>query len=402
MRVSNNKNIGFKGVYSLNYIKFGELILRFMIKRELSSIISGRLFEGKAIVVLGARQTGKTTLVKALLDELKPGSLFLNCDEPAVKILLEDVSTMRWRQIIGENKILVLDEAQRIKNIGIKVKLVTDQIPNVQLIITGSSSLELANEINEPLTGRKWEYFLYPVSWKELSGRYNIAERMQEVEQRMIFGMYPELIMKPGREMDILNNLADSYLYKDLLAYKGIRRPDLLEQLLRALALQIGQEVSYNELGSLLQVDKNTIMTYIGLLEKAFIIFRLSPLSRNLRNEISSSRKIYFYDNGIRNALISNFNPLNIRTDTGALWENFMISERVKYNHYQRRFVNMYFWRTHDRKEIDLIEESGGRFDLFEFKWNNPKKQKSFDFFRANYPINRTEIITRKEIENFI
>ena len=402
MRVSNNKNIGFKGVYSLNYIKFGELILRFMIKRELSSIISGRLFEGKAIVVLGARQTGKTTLVKALLDELKPGSLFLNCDEPAVKILLEDVSTMRWRQIIGENKILVLDEAQRIKNIGIKVKLVTDQIPNVQLIITGSSSLELANEINEPLTGRKWEYFLYPVSWKELSGRYNIAERMQEVEQRMIFGMYPELIMKPGREMDILNNLADSYLYKDLLAYKGIRRPDLLEQLLRALALQIGQEVSYNELGSLLQVDRNTIMTYIGLLEKAFIIFRLSPLSRNLRNEISSSRKIYFYDNGIRNALISNFNPLNIRTDTGALWENFMISERVKYNHYQRRFVNMYFWRTHDRKEIDLIEESGGRFDLFEFKWNNPKKQKSFDFFRANYPINRTEIITRKEIENFI
>jgi uncharacterized protein len=373
-----------------------------MIKRELSSIIRERLFEGKAIVVLGARQTGKTTLVKALLEDLKLASLFLNCDEPAVKMLLEDVSTMRWRQIIGENKILVLDEAQRIKNIGIKVKLVTDQIPEVQLIITGSSSLELANEINEPLTGRKWEYFLYPVSWKELSDKYNMAERMQQVEQRMIFGMYPDLIMKPGREMDILNNLAGSYLYKDLLAYKGIRRPDLLEQLLRALALQIGHEVSYNELANLLQVDKNTIMTYIGLLEKAFIIFRLSPLNRNLRNEISSSRKIYFYDNGIRNALISNFNLLNSRTDTGALWENFMISERVKYNHYRRRFVNMYFWRTHDRKEIDLIEESGGSFDIFEFKWNKSGKQKSFDFFRANYPVNRAEIITRKEIENFI
>ena len=373
-----------------------------MIKRELSSIIRERLFEGKAIVVLGARQTGKTTLVKALLEDLKLASLFLNCDEPAVKMLLEDVSTMRWRQIIGENKILVLDEAQRIKNIGIKVKLVTDQIPEVQLIITGSSSLELANEINEPLTGRKWEYFLYPVSWKELSAKYNMAERMQQVEQRMIFGMYPDLIMKPGREMDILNNLAGSYLYKDLLAYKGIRRPDLLEQLLRALALQIGHEVSYNELANLLQVDKNTIMTYIGLLEKAFIIFRLSPLNRNLRNEISSSRKIYFYDNGIRNALISNFNLLNSRTDTGALWENFMISERVKYNHYRRRFVNMYFWRTHDRKEIDLIEESGGSFDIFEFKWNKSGKQKSFDFFRANYPVNRAEIITRKEIENFI
>ncbi|MEI6886583.1 MAG: ATP-binding protein [Bacteroidota bacterium] len=373
-----------------------------MIKRELSSIIRERLFEGKAIVVLGARQTGKTTLVKALLEDLKLASLFLNCDEPAVKMLLEDVSTMRWRQIIGENKILVLDEAQRIKNIGIKVKLVTDQIPEVQLIITGSSSLELANEINEPLTGRKWEYFLYPVSWKELSDKYNMAERMQQVEQRMIFGMYPDLIMKPGREMDILNNLAGSYLYKDLLAYKGIRRPDLLEQLLRALALQIGHEMSYNELANLLQVDKNTIMTYIGLLEKAFIIFRLSPLNRNLRNEISSSRKIYFYDNGIRNALISNFNLLNSRTDTGALWENFMISERVKYNHYRRRFVNMYFWRTHDRKEIDLIEESGGSFDIFEFKWNKSGKQKSFDFFRANYPVNRAEIITRKEIENFI
>ena len=373
-----------------------------MINRELSSIIRGQMFEGKSIIILGTRQTGKTTLVKALLNELKLASLFLNCDEPAVKSLLDDVSTMRWRQIIGENKILVLDEAQRIKNIGIKVKLVTDQIPDVQVIITGSSSLELANEISEPLTGRKWEYFLYPVSWKELSVKYNLAERMQQVEQRMIFGMYPELIMKPGREMDLLNNLAGSYLYKDLLAYKGIRRPDLLEQLLRALALQVGNEVSYNELANLLQVDKNTIITYIGLLEKAFIIFRLSPFSRNLRNEISSSRKIYFFDNGIRNALISNFNLLNSRTDAGALWENFMISERIKCNHYHRRFVNMYFWRTHDQKEIDLVEESGGQFDLFEFKWSKPKKQKSFAFFQANYPVNRAEIITRNEMETFI
>ena len=373
-----------------------------MIKRELFGITKSKLFDGKAIIILGPRQSGKTTLVKELLEkESLPGN-FLNCDEPAVKSIFEDISTAKWKQVIGEYKIIVIDEAQHIKDIGVKLKLVTDQIPEVQLIVTGSSALELANEINEPLTGRKWEYFLYPVSWHELGSVYNYIERLQQIEQRLIFGMYPEVIMNAGKEKDLLNNLASSYLFKDLLSYKGIRKPELLDRLLRALALQIGSEVSFNELGNLLQVDKNTIMNYLDLLEKAYIIFRLNPLSRNLRKEISTSRKIYFWDNGIRNALIANFNPLNMRSDTGALWENFMISERKKFNHYNRRYVNMYFWRTHDQKEIDLIEESEGKFDVYEFKWNVKKPVRSFAHFSSNYPVRIASLISKEEIEEFV
>jgi predicted AAA+ superfamily ATPase len=373
-----------------------------MIKRALFDLAKAKLFDGKAIIILGPRQSGKTTLVKDLLEkESLPGN-FLNCDEPAVKSIFEDISTARWRQLIGDNKIIVIDEAQHIKDIGIKLKLVTDQIPGVQIIVTGSSALELANEINEPLTGRKWEYYLYPVSWHELGSLYNYIERLQQIEQRMIFGMYPEVIMNQGKEKELLNNLASSYLYKDLLSYKGIRKPDLLDRLLRALALQIGSEVSFNELGNLLGVDKNTIITYLDLLEKAYIIFKLNPLSRNLRKEISTSRKIYFWDNGIRNALIANFNPLNMRNDTGPLWENFMVSERKKFNHYNHRYVNLYFWRTHDQKEIDLVEEYEGKFDVYEFKWNVKKPVKSFDFFSSHYPMRAAKLISKTEIEEFV
>jgi hypothetical protein len=218
----------------------------------------------------------------------------------------------------------------------------------------------------------------------------------------MIYGMYPEVIMNPGGEQELLNMLAGSYLYKDILAHKAIRKPELLDRLLKALALQIGQEVSYNELANILQVDKNTVMSYIDLLEKAFIIFKLQPLSRNLRKEISTNRKIYFYDNGIRNALIANFNPLNLRNDTGALWENFMISERIKFNHYERRFVNSYFWRTYDRQEIDLIEEHGGRFEAFEFKWGRAKAFRSINAFSNVYPLERGITITSEDIEHFL
>ncbi|MCX6250077.1 MAG: AAA family ATPase [Bacteroidetes bacterium] len=373
-----------------------------MIKRSLTKIIQDRMFDGKAIIILGARQTGKTTLVREFLNEPGGRSLYLNCDEPAVRNVLDGVSTAKWRQLIGHSKIVIIDEAQQIKDIGIKLKLVTDQIEDVQLVVTGSSSLELASGINEPLTGRKWEYFLYPVCWEELSGKYSFIERRQQVELRLIFGMYPEVIMKPGREQEILKNLASSYLYKDLLAFKGIRKPELLERLLRSLALQIGNEVSYNELAGLLQVDKNTIMTYTGLLEQAFIIFRLQPLNRNMRNEISTIRKIYFYDNGIRNALINNFNPLNSREDVGALWENFMISERIKFIHYHKQYMNHYFWRTHDRKEIDLVEESGGKFDLFEFKWGRSRKSSVFTHFRNHYPVRDEKIITPENMEEIL
>ena len=373
-----------------------------MIKRVLIESIQEKMFSGKAILILGARQTGKTTLVKEFQKLYKEPSIYLNCDEPLVQSMLTEASTVSWKQIIGDNRIIFIDEAQRIKNIGIKLKLVIDNIKNVQLVVTGSSSFELANEINEPLTGRKWEYFLFPISWGELKGHLNFLERLSQLEQRLIYGMYPEVLTSTGQEIEILNTLSGSMLYKDLLTFRGIRKPDLLENLLRALALQVGHEVSFNELSSLLQVDKNTINTYVNLLEQAYIIFRLQPLSRNLRNEISTSRKIYFYDNGIRNSLIANFNPLNLRNDVGALWENFLVSERMKYNHYNNNFLNTYFWRTHSRQEIDFIEEYGGQMYAYEFKWGSSKKVRFPEIFLNSYPVNKTSIINRENFEDFI
>ncbi len=337
-----------------------------------------------------------------MIEESGEPALYINCDEPAAHSMFENISTQKWQQIIGKNKIIVIDEAQRIRDIGIKLKLVIDNIQGIQLIVTGSSSLDLANFINEPLTGRKWEYYLYPICWSELKVYFDYLTRNQQLENRLIFGMYPEVIMNQGNEVEILNNLAGSYLYKDILSFGGIRKPEILHSLLRALALQIGNEVSYNELSSLLGVDKNTIMNYISLLEKAFILFRLQPLCRNLRNEISTSRKIFFWDNGIRNSLISNYNPLNMRNDTGALWENFIVSERIKINHYNKHFVNSYFWRTANGKEIDLIEESGGKFDAFELKWSEKKQPKLPQLFLSTYPIGETGIINKENFESFV
>jgi predicted AAA+ superfamily ATPase len=373
-----------------------------MINRIQSENLKSLFFSGKAIILLGARQTGKTTLVKQLIQDAGEPALFINCDEPATVSVFENISTDKWKQIIGDNKLVVIDEAQRIRDIGIKLKLAVDQIEGIQIIVTGSSSLDLANTINEPLTGRKWEFSLYPVSWAELKGYTDYLTRLRTLEIRLIYGMYPEVIMNPGKETNLLLNLAGSYLYKDILSFGGIRKPEILLSLLRALALQIGNEVSYNELSGLLGIDKNTVMNYISLLEKAFIIFRLEPLSRNLRKEISTSRKIYFWDNGIRNSLIANFNPLNLRTDTGALWENFLMSERHKMNHYNKHFVNTYFWRTTDRQEIDLIEESGGKFDVFEFKWSAKKTVKLPQLFIKSYPTGEARVINNENFEDFI
>jgi len=373
-----------------------------MIDRIQSENIKARFFSGKAIILLGARQTGKTTLVRQLIQEEKEPALYINCDEPATISLFENISTDKWKQLIGKNKLIVIDEAQRIRDIGIKLKLAIDQIHGIQLIVTGSSSLDLANNINEPLTGRKWEYFLYPISWGELKKNTDFLTRSGQLENRLIFGMYPEVMMHQGKEIELLNNLAGSYLFKDILSFGGIRKPEILHSLLRALALQIGNEVSYNELSGLLGVDKNTVTNYIALLEKVFIIFRLEPLSRNLRKEISTSRKIYFWDNGIRNSLIANFNPLNMRNDTGALWENFLISERLKSNHYNKKFVNTYFWRTTGKQEIDLIEESGGKFDVFEFKWSEKKAVKLPPLFLNTYPTGLTGTINKENFEDFI
>jgi predicted AAA+ superfamily ATPase len=371
-----------------------------MIQRALERIIKKRINSGKAIVLLGPRQTGKTTLLEKIATETGE-YLLLDCDDFLVREKLENANTESLKQIIGKHKTVFIDEAQRVKNIGLTLKIITDRIKNVMLLVSGSSALELANEINEPLTGRKWEYMLYPISWQEIREHAGYIKTHQQLEQRLIFGMYPEVINNTGDEAEVLKQLSGSYLYKDLLAFKSIRKPDLVPKLLKALALQLGNEVSNNELSKLLQVSKDTVGTYIDLLEKAFIIYPLEPLSRNLRNEISTNRKIYFFDNGVRNALIANFNPTGMRQDIGALWENFLMSERNKFLHYSGISANSYFWRTKQQQEIDYVEERGGKFYAYEFKWNPNVKPKFSKTFINSYQPD-LQIVNKNNFEDFV
>lgn len=373
-----------------------------MILRELTEVVKEKIGRGKAIIILGARQTGKTTLVKVFIPTDSTLGLFFDADNTEVQEIFSNMNLERLKNIIGKAKTVIIDEAQRIPNIGLTLKLITDNLPEVQLIVTGSSSLEISDLTNEPLTGRKWEYSMYAVSWSELRNYYGSVNAQMQLENRLIFGMYPEIITNVGEERERLINLSQSYLYKDILSLKLIRKSDVLQKLLRALALQLGNEVSMNELSQVVGADKATVTNYIDLLEKTFVIFRLLPLSRNLRNEISSSRKIYFYDNGIRNAIINNFSPLTLRQDVGALWENFLISERIKVNHYRKRYVNTYFWRTQAQQEIDYIEESDGQFKAFEFKWNERKTSKLPAKFAEAYAPQIFEVINRQNFDSFL
>ena len=371
-----------------------------MIDRELRQSIENKLFKGKAIIITGARQTGKTTLVHRVLNDQK-NIVHLNCDEPVVRESLTNANLADLQRVIGQNKIVFIDEAQRVKNIGLTLKLITDNIKEVQLIVTGSSSLDLANEINEPLTGRKWEFQLFPISWGEYVAYRGFLKAKSELNQRIIYGMYPDVINHPGDENEVLLQLSDSYLYKDLLAFKGIRKPDLLEKLLQALSLQIGSEVSYNELSKLLQVDKNTVAKYIDLLEKTFVVFSVPSFSKNMRKEISKGKKIYFYDCGIRNAVISNFNNLELRTDKGPLWENFLMSERLKSLRYAGKRAKMHFWRTTDQREIDYIETEADSIRAWEMKWNPNAKTKTVSAFEKSYKTD-IEILTPDNFSDFL
>lgn len=372
-----------------------------MVVRELENIIKKRLNTGKAIVILGARQVGKTTLLKILFGNSNE-VLWLNGDEMDVQSLFSAISATRLKAIFGNNKTVIIDEAQRIHDIGLRMKLITDQIPEVQLVVTGSSAFELANSLNEPLTGRKWEYKLYPISFGEMVKHHGLLEEKRLLSHRMVYGYYPDVINNTGVEKEILKQLSDSYLYKDLLLLEQIKKSEGLIKLLQGLALQLGAQVSYNELSQLCGLDAKTVEKYIVLLEQAFIIFRLGSFSRNLRNELKKSRKIYFYDNGIRNALIVNFNQIENRTDTGALWENFLVSERIKYLAYSQKWVNYWYWRTKEQQEIDFIEEADGQLFAYEFKWNPLAKVKKPTSFTQAYPAAQFKVIHRDNFESFL
>ena len=369
-----------------------------LIKRQLEQVIQKQLFHGKAIVLIGARQVGKTTLFQQILESSNMAQnqiLSIYCDDPEQRGLLENANLAELSQLLSEKRIVMVDEAQRIQGVGITLKLITDHFKDVQLLVTGSSSFLLQGQLNEPLTGRKFEYHLYPVSTQELYNDGGLIRVKQTLESRLIYGSYPDVLNNAENVRQVLLNLSGSYMYQDLLSMEGVRKPVLLEKLLVALALQVGSEVSYNELAQTVNSDAKTVEKYVDLLEKCFIIFRLNGLSRNVRTELKRSKKIYFYDNGIRNALVQNFNPANLRQDMGALWENFFISERIKYNQYNGKYANMYFWRTTQQQEIDYIEESDGAMTAFEIKWNPKKANIKFpSAFTTAYPIREKIVIT--------
>jgi predicted AAA+ superfamily ATPase len=373
-----------------------------MVYRKIADLIKKDMFRGKAILLYGARQTGKTTLIRTLLKEYQDGVLFLNGDEPDVRELLAGVTSSKWKNIIGNKNIVFIDEAQRVENIGIAIKLITDQLPGIQVIATGSSSFELANRSNEPLTGRKFVYHLHPFSFCELTETHGLLEEKRNLEQRLLFGYYPEVITTGGDEQRILKLLAESFLFKDLLMLEEIKKPLILMKILKALALQIGNEVSFTEIAQLVGSNKNTVEKYIDLLEKVFVIFTLPALNRNVRNELKKGKKIYFYDNGIRNAIIGNFQPVNSRTDTGALWENFCISERLKLISNSSTSFDKFFWRTTQQQEIDYVEERGGVFHAFEFKLNPLKKGHVPLTFSRSYPQHSSSIINPDTIDDFL
>lgn len=372
-----------------------------MIKRHLESEIEKDFFKGKAIILLGARQVGKTTLMKEICKN-KDEVLWLDADDPDTQLLFENPTSTRLRTIIGSHKILVVDEAQRIKDIGIKLKLISDQIKDVQLVATGSSSFELANQINEPLTGRKWEYQLYPISYSEMVSHHGLLEEMRMVPHRMVYGYYPEVVTNTGNEKRVLREIYNSYLYKDILKFDQIKKPEKVTKLLQALAFQIGNEVSYHELSKTVGIDNQTVEKYIDILEKAYIIFRLTAFSRNARKEIVKGRKIYFVDNGIRNAVIANFKLPELRQDIGALWENYLVSERFKFLKYNDIWANSYFWRTYDQQEIDYLEERDGKLFAYEFKWSSKQKARLPKTFSNAYPDNHFKVINQENFEEFI
>lgn len=373
-----------------------------MIQRDIETHFLLRLKDSKALIILGPRQAGKTTFLQLVQSQFMQPVTRWNGDEADVRNLLEHPTSTKLKSLIGKNKTVVIDEAQRIANIGVCIKLITDNIKGIKVIATGSSAFELANKINEPLTGRKWEYHLYPLSYSEMVAHSSLLEENRLLQQRLIYGYYPEIVTSPGDEEPLLKQLADSYLYKDILTWERIQKPDKLEKLVQALAYQMAQIISYNELAQVCGLNAETVEKYINLLEKAFIVFRLPSFSRNPRNELKKSYKIFFYDNGLRNAVINQFGPANLRNDRGQLWENWFISERLKFLSNHQKTASRFFWRTLAQQEVDYIEESGGKLLAFECKWNPAAKGGVSRAFTNAYPAAETHVVHPKNVSEFL
>ena len=375
------------------------------IQRDLKAVLDSKIGKGKVLLLIGPRQVGKTTLLKNMIESVSTEKKvqFWNCDESDVRQFLSEANSAKLKSFVGNSDFIVIDEAQRVKDIGLTIKLLHDSFPNVQLAVTGSSSLDLSNSINEPLTGRKFEYNLFPFSINELVNHTSMLEEMRQLQNRLVYGFYPDVVNNPGEEKEILTNIVNSYLYKDVFEFQDIRKSSVIEKLVQALALQVGSEVSFNELGNLLGIDTVTVQRYVDLLEKAYVIFHIRSFSRNVRNELKKSIKIYFYDNGVRNSVISNFSPVELRSDIGALWENFLISERIKNNAYHNKHAKYYFWRTTQKQEIDFIEEAEQNLFAYEFKYN-PKKvnSKCPVTFSNNYLNVPFDVITSENYMDFV
>lgn len=372
-----------------------------MIERYLQKKLEEKMFKGKVITLLGARQTGKTTLLKLISKQFEQ-ILWLNADEFDIQEKFQNPTSTSLKALIGNNNLVIIDEAQRINGIGLALKLIIDNYPDIQIIATGSSAFELSNKLNEPLTGRKFEFQLYPLTTQELNQHQSELIENRLLNHRLIFGYYPDVVNNQGDEIEILKLLADSYLFRDILMLDYIKKPEKLIKLLKALAFQVGNEVSFNEIGNLIGLDSKTVENYIQILEKSFVIFKLSSFNRNQRNELKNGKKIYFYDNGIRNALISNFQFTESRQDIGALWENYLITERIKQNDYLKRYANSYFWRTKDGLEIDYIEEVNGVLSAYEFKWNVKKKHRITTVFSKTYDVKEVQVITPENYMDFV
>lgn len=371
-------------------------------QRKLQKQVEKWLFKKKILIIYGPRQVGKTTLVKAILKKHHKKSAYFNCEDLQVKQNLEILSSEHLKKYLGSYKLVILDEAHLVVNIGKTLKLIWDSMPEVQIIATGSSSFELSNKVNEPLTGRALEFKLYPLSIAEISEHYDKFQLNTVVKNILRYGTYPEVINANAENAPIFaRDIANKYLFKDILEFEGIQNSDVILNLLQALALQIGNEVSFTELGNLVHIDKNTVTKYVDLLEKCFVIYRLKPFSRNLRKEINKKQKIYFYDLGIRNSIINNFNDPDLRTDKGALWENFLIIERLKRNQYEDKFANSYFWRTHDQKEIDYLEDANGKLSGFEFKWQKGKIKKPEEFLKT-YANSSISLVNQENYFDFV